>query len=127
MRYDHLINYHDLIDASYGGHIGYLYDNIRQNIENLHNLKTDKSFVIDILLDVVKYVLNKDIIELHFMADIRDKTVDELNSTNIDEKLKYIKESILENINEHGDILYDLDGLWWDVYAPFYVIWHSLN
>ncbi len=122
-RSNDLINYQDLISSSYGGHLGYLYDNIKQNIENLHNSNIDKGLVIDIFLDVIKYLLDKDIVELYFIVDIRDKKLDDLNSSNLDEKLKYIKESILENMNEHCDILHDLDGLWWDVYAPFYVIW----
>lgn len=78
-------------------------------------------------MDVIKYLLDKDIVELHFIVDIRDKKLDDLNSSNLDEKLKLIKEGILENTNEHCDILHDLDGLWWDVYAPFYVIWQPLN
>lgn len=127
MKYNDLINYQSLINSSYGGHLGYLYDNIKQDAEILYNLNIDESTIIDIFLDVIKYLLNQDVIKFHFIDDIRDKKVDDLNSANIDEKLRYIKESIVENKNEYCDILYDLDGLWWDIYAPFYVVWRPLN
>lgn len=123
MKYNHIVDYHAIINPAYYHHLGWLYTEVKYNLIQAGYSEKDSVFIEDVFIDVLHYLYQADLIKLTFSKDIEELTAEMLNKLSIDKQLDFIRDSMQSGETYSDDPLCSLEDLWWECYSPAYVSW----